>query len=386
MNVYERKVNELLEKAGVTVGGPNHFDIHVNDNHFYEMVAKQRILGAGDSYVKGYWDVEDLKTLSEKILLAENDIFSRSFTDKLSYAVFNAQNKVASIMNVKDHYDIGYLVYESMLDERMVYSCAYWNNIPYSPANLELAQVQKLEMICRKLGLHKQPRGQRILDVGCGNGGFAKYAHENYGAHVVGITLSRLQYTVAKRVCAGLPIEIRFQDYRDIPEGEMYDHIVSVGMVEHVGSKNYRTFIRCMKKHLKNEEHGENVFLLHTIFTHNSDTRINAWMDREIFPGAEIPSEVMLMKMIQDLFVCEDFHTFGPDYSLTTDAWWDRYKMNPPYPLKKYGKEFHRTWEFYLKPSSASFLVRKNDLVQMVLTHNGTFGGRKEVREIFPKR
>lgn len=384
MDAYKRRVVSLLENAGIEIGGPNSFDIQVNDERFYEMVAKKRSLGAGEAYVLGYWQAEDLKTCAEKVILSGVTNFTKhSFVSNFLYEVSNAQSKFKSVLNVKNHYDIGYSLYRHFLDETMAYSCAYWRGIPYSPGNLKNAQEQKFELICRKLGLNRLPKGQRILDVGCGFGGFAKYAATKYGAIVVGITLSRTQFRVATRTCRGLPIQIRFQDYRDIPDEEKYDHIVSVGMLEHVGGKNLRSFAKKMKKLLRQDEHGENVFLLHTIFTHDSNTRVDPWIEEYIFPGSEIPSRVQLAKMIQDLFVCEDFHTFGPDYSLTADAWFDRFDANYPNLMSKYQTPaFQRTWEYYLRVSSASFLTRRNDLVQMVLTHNGLLGGQEPIREV----
>lgn len=387
MDAYKSHVISFLEKAGIAIGGPNDFDIHVNDDRFYEMFFKDRTVGAGEAYTEGFWDVKDLKLLAEKIFLSGKLDHQYGFLNNLIYQLNKAQGKLKALFDIKKTYDHNIELYRAMLDKRLLYTCAYWNNIDYSVANLDLAQEQKLELVCQKLGLHQQPKGQSILDYGCGFAGFAKYAHEKYGAKVVGITISKLQYKVAKEICKGLPIEIRFQDYRDIPKGELYDHLVALGIIEHITVKNAREFILNAKSHLKNEKYQDNRFVLHGMFTNGTEHRIDPWMEKYIFPGAEIFTFKHLFDMIHGVFYCQDFHPFGPDYSLTADAWYQRLEMNYGNLLpSEQNNEFMRTFEFYLKTASASFLTQRNNLMQMVLTHGPVINGLEPVREIFPKK
>ena len=143
------------------------------------------------------------------------------------------------------HYDIGNDVFGAMIDPRMIYSCGYWE---YANS-LTQAQEDKLHMICRKLEL---TRGEHLLDIGCGWGGLAVFAAEHYGATVTGITISREQKALAETRCAGLPVNIQLTDYRSLTGN--YDKIVSVGMFEHVGPKNYATFFRTVQRLIKNRK------------------------------------------------------------------------------------------------------------------------------------
>ena len=134
----------------------------------------------------------------------------------------------------KKHYDIGNELYKNMLDKRMNYSCGYWKN----SKTLDQAQEAKLDLICKKVGLKP---GMKILDIGCGWGSFVKFAAEKYKVKAVGITVSKEQAKLARELCKGLPIEIRLQDYREL--NEKFDRIISIGMFEHVGPKNYKTYV-----------------------------------------------------------------------------------------------------------------------------------------------
>ena len=239
----------------------------------------------------------------------------------------------------KEHYDIGNDLYQLMLDKRMTYTCGYWKNAK----NLEEAQEAKLDLICKKLGLKK---GDKVLDIGCGWGSFAKYAAEKYGARVVGITVSKEQVELARKLCKGLPVEIRIQDYREV--NEKFDHVVSIGMFEHVGYKNYRTFFKTVHKCLKDD----GLFLLHTMGQRDSYPDFNHpdyhWVLKHIFPNGMIPSIKQIGKATEELFVMEDWHTFREDYDKTIMAWWNNFDKNWPKLRAKYGDRFYRMWRFYV--------------------------------------
>ena len=148
----------------------------------------------------------------------------------LKARIYNFQKKSRAFEVGERHYDIGNDLFEKMLDPTMCYSCGYWKDA----ATLEQAQVAKMDLVCRKAGLEK---GMKVLDIGCGWGSLARHAVDNYQVEVVGITVSKEQKKLAEERCTGYPIEFMLQDYRDLA-GE-YDHILSVGMFEHVGLKNY---------------------------------------------------------------------------------------------------------------------------------------------------
>jgi Cyclopropane fatty acid synthase and related methyltransferases len=206
-----------------------------------------------------------------------------------------------------------------MLDIRMVYSCGYWKGT----SDLDKAQEQKLDLICRKIGL---TRGDRVLDIGCGWGGFVQFAADRYGCRCVGLTLSAPQADYAAARCAGLPVEITTGDYRQltVDSAGVFDKIVSVGMFEHVGPQNYRTFMETVRPLLADN----GLCLLHTIGDNRSKVRADPWLDRYIFPNGVAPSVEQIGRAIEGLFVMEDWHNFGSDYYKTLMAWHARYDVS----------------------------------------------------------
>ncbi|MDH7528362.1 MAG: cyclopropane fatty acyl phospholipid synthase, partial [Ignavibacteria bacterium] len=255
----------------------------------------------------------------------------------------------------------------NMLDKRMNYSCAYWKDA----TNLDEAQENKLELICKKLYLKP---GMRVLDIGCGWGAFAKYAAEKYGVEVVGITVSKEQLKLAKELCDGLPVEIRLQDYREV--NEKFDRIVSIGMFEHVGYKNYREYFKIAAKNLKDD----GIFLLHTIGSNISTKSTDAWTHKYIFPNGMLPSLAQISKTVENLFVIEDVHNFGADYDKTLMAWYNNFKNNWHKLKDKYGERFYRMWEYFLLSCAGAFRARKNQLWQIVLSKKGILGGYSSIR------
>lgn len=278
------------------------------------------------------------------------------------------QSKRRAFIIGEKHYDLGNDLFQNMLDKRMNYSCAYWKDAD----SLDKAQENKLELICRKIYLKP---GMRVLDIGCGWGAFGKYAAEKYNAEVVGITVSKEQVELGNKLSKGLPVEIRLLDYRDL--NDKFDRIVSVGMIEHVGHKNYRTYFEVANKCLTDE----GLFLLHTIGNTESGRAIDLWTNRYIFPNGALPSLAQLGRAIENLFIMEDWHSFGPDYDRTLMAWyqnfydsWDRIK-------DKYSDRFYRMWKYFLLSSAGSFRSRiRNQLWQIVLSKNGVPGGYVSIR------
>jgi cyclopropane-fatty-acyl-phospholipid synthase len=250
----------------------------------------------------------------------------------------------------------------------MNYSCAYWKDAD----NLDKAQENKLELICRKLYLKP---GMRVLDIGCGWGAFGKYAAEKYNVEVTGITVSNKQLELGKNLVSGLPVELRLMDYRDI--NEKYDRIVSVGMIEHVGYKNYRIYFEIANRCLSDD----GIFLLHTIGNIKSEKTIDPWTDRYIFPNGMLPSIAQLGGAMENLFIMEDWHSFGADYDKTLMAWYDNFSKNWDNIKDKYSERFFRMWKYFLISAAGSFRTRRtNQLWQIVLSKKGVKGGYQSVR------
>ena len=360
-------VEDFLSEAGVAVNGDNSRDISIYNDGFYKRVLGQGSLGLGESYMDGWWDCEKLDEFFNHVLRArlEKKIKNWRVVPALANAiVFNAGNYKRAFRIGENHYDIGNDLYKAMLDKRMVYTCGYWK----TAKNLDEAQEDKLDLICRKINLKP---GMKILDIGCGWGSFALFAAEKYGAHVTGITVSKEQVALGRDLCKGLPVDIQFKDYRDM-EGE-FDAIVSIGMFEHVGYKNYGTYMKKVHSLLKDD----GVFLLHTIGGNKSDVSTDSWIDKYIFPGGMIPSIKQIGKSVENLFVMEDWHNFGTDYDKTLMAWFANFDSGWGNLKNNYDERFYRMWKYYLLASAGSFRARKNQLWQVVLTKHPENGYKR---------
>lgn len=249
----------------------------------------------------------------------------------------------------------------------MMYSCGYWKNV----SSLAEAQEQKLKLICEKL--HLEPN-QRVLDIGCGWGGFAYYAAKNYKVNVVGITLSKAQQEIAKKRCSTLNVEIRFQDYRDIDE--QFDRIVSIGMLEHVGYKNYNTFMGTINKCLTDT----GICLLHFIGGNETNLIVDRWINKYIFPNGLIPSLTQIGKAMENQLVIEDLHNIGIHYDLTLMAWYNNFINSWNEQKENFNDTFYRMWTYYLLSSAASFRARRLHLWQIVARKTGCLMEYKPVR------
>jgi len=372
MDKNEMFVKDILSLADIKINGSNPWDIQLNNNNFYRRVLSDGSLGLGESYMDGWWNCEDLPELFFKILTA--DLEHKVVPLKLLFMVvkskiFNLQNKARAARDVDYHYNLGNVLFQNMLDKYMTYSCAYWKDAD----NLEDAQVNKLKLICDKIYLKP---GMTLLDIGCGWGSLMKYAAENYGTKSLGITLSQDQFELGSKLCKDLPIEIQIKDYRDV-DGK-YDRIVSVGMIEHVGSKNYRTFFEIVNKCLKDD----GIFLLHTIGTLNPKTaNADPWTNKYIFPNGELPTVQRIAKAAEGLFVMEDWHNFGMDYAKTSLAWFDNFNCNwEKIKSAQYDDRFYRMWKYFLLTQSGAFRSRRNNLWQIVFSKRGVMGGYTSIR------
>jgi cyclopropane-fatty-acyl-phospholipid synthase len=356
-----RTLRRLARAAGITFNGDAPWDIQVSDSRAYRMIFSHGSLGLGEAYMEGYWDCERLDELFARLLNSELAKWPGSWRNMqrlgaaLRHRLFNLQS-ISRAFEVGDkHYDLGNDVFEAMLDPTMSYSCGYWANA----STLDEAQQNKLDLICRKLELQS---GERLLDIGCGWGSLAQFAATRYGAEVVGITVSNEQQKIARERCAGLPVSIGVRDYRDL--AGTYDKIVSVGMFEHVGPKNYSLYFDVVRRILNND----GLFLLHTIGEDETTTRPDPWIQKYIFPNGKLPSAWQVTAALEGRFVIEDWHNFGTDYDHTLMAWWHNFDSNWPQLEKQYGHRFYRMWKYYLLSCAGFFRARQGHLWQLVLS------------------
>lgn len=362
---YQRRVQALLEGTGISIGGGHEWDPQVHNDGFYARVLGQGSLGLGESYMDGWWDAGSLDGFILRLLQARLDervYGAAEIADGISAWLVNRQRGRRSFEVGERHYDLGNDLYEAMLGKRMVYSCGYWRQA----TNLDDAQEAKLDLACRKLGLEP---GMRLLDIGCGWGEMLKFAAEKYGVEGVGVTISREQAEYARELCKALPVEIRLQDYRELDE--RFDRIVSIGMFEHVGVRNYRTFFRVARRCLE----PDGLMLLHTIGSNVSRNRTDPWIAKYIFPNSMIPSAAQVTRALERKFVIEDWHNFGADYDLTLQAWRENIEAAWEDLPERYDERFRRMWGFYLAGSMASFRARRINLWQIVLSPEGVPGG-----------
>jgi cyclopropane-fatty-acyl-phospholipid synthase len=364
------RVQELLAPADVIVDGDRPWDVRVHDDRLFARLLAEGTLGAGESYMDGWWDCEQLDECIARVLRTDFKEAVTPWRDALRLLraqLTNLQRPGRAFCIGRHHYDIGDDLFSRMLDRRMIYSCAYWRDA----ATLDEAQEAKLALVCRKLGLE---RGMRVLDIGCGWGGAAQFAAERYGVSVLGVTVSENQAAHAKERCRGLPVEIRLQDYRQI-DGT-FDRILSLGMFEHVGGRNHGTFMRVARRLLADD----GLFLLHTIGSTQTMDRTDPWTERYIFPNSVLPSLAQIGRAIEHRFVLEDLHSFGPDYDTTLMHWYWNVERFWGELADRYDDRFRRMWRFFLLSSAGGFRARKSQLWQIVLSPHGVPGGYRAPR------
>ncbi len=360
-----QRIEALLRDADVRIDGDRPWDISVHDERFFKRAITGGSLGLGESYMDGWWDCDALDEMIGRVLRVQLDrrVIPRILVfDLLGALLFNLQSRSRAFVVGKKHYDIGNDLYEAMLDRRLIYSCGYWK----SAETLDDAQEAKLDLVCKKLQLKP---GMRVLDIGCGWGGAARFVAERYDCSVIGITVSEEQCRFAREYCRGLPVEIRLQDYRDLTD--RFDRVFSIGMFEHVGVRNYRRFFTVVRRILADG----GLFLLHTIGGNRSVRSTDPWIHRYIFPNGMLPSVRQVGKATEGLFVLEDWHNFGTDYDRTLMHWYRNFEAAWPRLRERYGDRFYRMWRFYLLSCAASFRARKNQLWQIALSPGGVPGG-----------
>ena len=366
-----RQFEKMLEPAGIQLNGTNAWDIEVHDKNLFPRLARDGTLGLGEAYMDGWWDCPALDEMIDRAFRAglEDKVRnnSRFLLYLLSCRLLNRQSRARAFQVGEQHYDIGNDVFESMLDSYMNYSCGYWD----SAGDLEQAQIAKMQMICAKLKLEP---GMQVLDLGCGWGGLSRWMAERHGVDVTGVTVSKEQAQLARERCVGLPVAIEVKDYRDL-DGE-FDRIASVGMFEHVGQRNYRTFFQKTYSLLK----SEGLFLLHTIGASRGGFATDRWIEKYIFPNGVLPPAQVLTERAGAFFTIEDWHNFGADYDPTLMAWHKRFNAAWPQLKAQYGERFKRMFDYYLLVCAGAFRSRENHLWQLMLAKGRLAGGYRAAR------
>lgn len=365
---FRKVVEHLFGEADVLINGTRPWDIAVHDDRFYRVLLADGSLGMGESYMDGWWDCERIDELIARLLRA--GIREKSQPLKFKYMfllahLMNPQRKSKAYEVGERHYDLGNDLFERMLDKRMTYTCAYWSGIP--PAqNLDQAQEAKLDLMCRKLGLKP---GQRVLDIGCGWGSFMIYAAEKYGVSVTGVTVSKEQVELGRKRAGRLPVVFELKDYRETTG--TYDHVVSLGMFEHVGPRNHRTFMKVVHRVLKDD----GLFALQIAGRTFARTLPDPWSGKYIFPNTLCPSMGEVASCTDGLFVMEDWHNFSADYDKTLLAWHENFAAAWPVLSTKYPLRFWRMWRYYLLAAAGASRSRTGQLWQIVFSKKGVPGG-----------
>ncbi len=358
-------VTDVLAQADISVGGDKPGDIQVHDERFFNRAVADGTLGFGESYMDGWWDADHLDVFFLKVLRGRFDHVADSrhrILLHLKSRLLNMQTQRKSRRVAQAHYNLGNAFYADMLDPAMHYTCAYWEDA----STLEEAQAAKCELVCQKLMLKP---GDTVLELGCGWGGFAEYAARNYGCRVTGYNIAEEQVLYARERCSDLDVEIVLDDYRSA-RGQ-YDKVVSIGMLEHVGPRNYRPFMDLAERCLKDD----GLFLVHSIGRETTSVATDPWFEKYIFPGGYVPSIQKIAVAVEGLFVVEHFHGFGQDYDPTLMEWYKNFCRHWPRHEQEFGERFFRMWTYYLLCCAGAFRARRNQLWQWVFSKNGIPGG-----------
>lgn len=372
-----KKISDFFAKAGIEIDGSRPWDIQIKNSRALKRMLAEPSLGAGESYMEGDWECDRLDEFFFRIFrhLDFSELYHPTalifFLLKNSF--INPQSLRYSKQVAEKHYNIDNSLYIAMLGKSMAYTCAYWHNA-YS---LDEAQWAKYDLICRKLNFRP---GEKVLELGCGFGGFAKYAAENYGVSVVSINISTEQMRYAKEICQNLPIQLVECDYRETkrynPDNLKFDKIVTIGLCEHIGYKNYGHFMKIARDNLKKE----GLFLLHTIGKNISGPFTDPWIQKYIFPQGMLPTLKVISAASEPYFVTEDVHNIGADYDKTLMAWHENFEKNWSRLSLQHDERFHRMWRYYLLSCAGGFRSRTMQLYQFVFSPQGALNGYISIR------
>ena len=343
--------------------------VHLHDKTTVRRLALNPELALGETYMNGTLtiaddDIQGFLALAVRNQRAAPRVWWQRFIPRLRVALrrFHQSNIAPRARrNVAHHYDLSGELYDLFLDADRQYSCGYFRN---RNDTLEQAQINKKHHIARKLMLKP---GMRVLDIGCGWGGMALTLAQDYGAEVLGVTLSEEQHAIATRRAAeaGLSDRVTFKlcDYRDV-EGT-FDRIVSVGMFEHVGLPHFTEYFNAVRTLLS----PEGIALIHTIGWTGTPDATNPWIAKYIFPGGYIPtmSEAMTAVEKSGLWPA-DVECWRLHYAYTLRHWFDRFNQNHDAVRDIYDDRFVRMWRFYLAASEQTFRHGQQAVFQFQLS------------------
>ena len=273
----------------------------------------------------------------------------------------NLQSRQRSSQVAQEHYDTTIAPYRNMSDKWITLSCGYWKNA----RNLDEAQEAKLDLVCRKIGLSN---GDRVLDIGCGFGSFARFAAERYGCSVTGINLSAEQIRVARELAGGLPVQIVQCDYREHGPVPGRSSFRQDRLDRHVRARGIQELPRLLRGRQPLPRRRWPVPPAHHRVERVAGHYNDPWYDKYIFPNGMLPSIQQIGGAIEGLFVMEDWHNFGVDYALTHQAWYERFDAT--WEGSK-SDSFYRMWKYFLLSSVGGFKARHKQLWQIVLSKGG---------------
>ena len=360
MSRVQEYIENLFTSADIRIDGGRPWDIRIHNNEIFSRVLKGGSLALGESYCDGWWDCDALDQFFDRVFRARlnEKVNPLSLLTMFQSLFLNMQNRTRSRKVIDRHYDLDVNLYLAFLDTYNQYTCGYFKDTD----DLCRAQEQKLDLICRKLMLTSK---DSVLDIGCGWGGFARFAAERYGCGVTGITISDEQLNYAREFCRGLPVSIIKADYRDFKG--TFDKVLVCGMIEHVGYKNHRRLMEAVSNSLKDS----GLFLLQTIASNISTRWADPWINKYIFPNGLIPSAKQLISAAEGLFTLEDWHFMGSHYDRTLMAWFGNFMKNWDRIKSAFDDRFYRIWKYYFLSCAASFRAKVNDLWQIVFSKNG---------------
>jgi cyclopropane-fatty-acyl-phospholipid synthase len=356
-------------KTHVFSGGPGpDVTMQLTDASLYRKLFLNPELHAGEAYMDGRMSFPGsslrafLTLFSMNRLSLGNQPLQKALR-RVSRGLkrFQQANPIGKAQqNVAHHYDLGNAFYKLFLDTEMFYSCAYFRD---ESETLEQAQRNKCRLIAAKLNLKP---GLKVLDIGCGWGGLARYLAQIADVEVTGVTLSREQHALAvdSITASGLDnrVTIRLQDYREL--SEKFDRIVSVGMFEHVGVGHYGEFFTKVNDLM----HDDGIMLLHSIGHMSPPGTASPWLRKYIFPGAYSPalSEVFPAVENNSLWVT-DLEFLRVHYATTLKHWHERFEKNRATVAQMYDERFCRMWEFYLISAEMMFRTGSQEVFHMQL-------------------
>ena len=344
--MINKVVTHLFERAGLQIGGSKANNVVVHDDRFFKEVLLKGSIGLGDSYVEGTWDASSVDDVVFALIKSGvyNSILSQIYDTVGSVArrIQNLQDRIGSYQVIDEHYDLDYNLFLAFLDRYNQYTCGYFERTD----DLDQAQENKLELICNKLNLRE---GDKVLDIGGGWGGLALYMTERFDVDVSIITLSRQQANHARKMCEGRKVKVHVCDYRDIPllfSSSSFDKVAAVGILEHIGHKNYRQFMKVVNHALI----PEGRCLFQTLYSPANRILSNPWVRKHIFPNHELPPQNTIKSAASKYFQPADkvaFQDLTPHYVKTLLAWNER--LNKAIDDKKINLEpkEHRKWNFY---------------------------------------